>query len=130
MVIPSIAVALGAKVIEKHYTLNRNMSGSGHSFSIEPADLRKMVENIRLTETVLGNSEIKVYEAEEVARKNARRSLVADKDIKKGERIVDELIGVKRPGGGLSADLIDKVIGRIAKRDIKKDSQISFEQLE
>ena len=130
MIIPSLAVALGAKVIEKHYTFDRNMTGSGHSFSIDPTDLKKMVENIRLSEVVLGRQEIRVYGAEEAARKNARRSLVVTKDVKKGEKIMDSLIGIKRPASGISADLIDKVVGRIAKCDIKKDSQIMFEHLE
>lgn len=130
MIIPSIAVALGAKVIEKHYTLNRNMTGSGHAFSIEPKDLKRMVNNIRLTETVLGNNEIKVYEVEQPARQNARRSLVAKRDIKKGERIVDNLLSIKRPGTGLSPDLIEQIIGKIAKSDIKEDTQLTFEQLE
>lgn len=129
MIIPSLAAALGVKVIEKHYTLDRNMSGSGHSFSIEPDDLRKMVNNIRLTETVLGSEKIKIYGVEEAARKNARRSLVANRDIKKGKKIIDSLIGIKRPGTGLSPDLIDRVVGRIAKCDIKKDHQINFKQL-
>ena len=130
MIIPSIAVALGTKVIEKHYTLDRSMSGSGHSFSVEPKDLKKMVENIKLTEKILGNNEIKVYEVEKKARKNARRSLVATRDIKKGEKLIDVLVGVKRPDIGLSPNLIDKIVGKIAKSDIKKDSQITFEQVE
>lgn len=129
MVIPSIAVSLGAKVIEKHFTLNRDASGSGHSFSIEPKDLKKMVENIRLTEQVLGEGQIKVYDDEFMARKNARRSLVANRDIKKGEKITDDMVGIKRPSGGLSPDLIDKVIGRTAKRDIKENEHILLKRL-
>jgi sialic acid synthase SpsE len=130
MIIPSVAVALGARLIEKHYTLDKTMSGSGHSFSMEPEDVRKMVENIRLTETVLGSAEIKIYDSEQAARKNARRSLVASRDIKKGQKIVDDLIGIKRPAAGFSADLIDQVLGKTAKCDIKKDTYITFEQLE
>lgn len=130
MVIPSCAVALGAKLIEKHYTLDRNMTGSGHSFSVEPADLKKMVNNIRLTESVLGKSEIKVYEVEERARKNARRSLVAQRTIKKGEKIQSDMIGIKRPSGGLSPDMIDQVLNRIAKCNIKEDTQITLDKVE
>ena len=130
MVIPSVAVALGAKVVEKHYTLDRNMTGSGHAFSVTPDDLKKLIENIRITEQVLGSSKIAVYPEEEAARINARRSLVAERDIKKGNVITTDMIGIKRPGNGIPADRIDEVIGRIAKKDIKKDEQISFEQLE
>jgi len=130
MVIPSVAVSLGAKVIEKHYTLDRSMTGSGHSFSINPTDLKKMVDNIRLTEKVLGSAEIKIFDVEAPARTKARRSLVAEEDIEKGARITSELIGVKRPGTGLAPDRIDEVIGRTANVNIKKDAQIRLEELE
>ena len=130
MVIPAIAVALGAKVIEKHYTLDRSLTGSGHAFSATPDDLRKMVENIRITEQVLGSSKMTVYQAEEAARRNARRSLTAERYIKKGEVITSDLVGIKRPGTGIPANLIDKVIGRVAKRDIRKDEPFSLDQLE
>ena len=129
MIIPSIAVALGAQVIEKHYTLDKNMAGSGHSFSAEPDDFKKMAENIRLTESVLGEEQIKVYVAEEKARKSARRSLVADRQIKKGEVITSDLVGIKRPAGGMGASLIDKVVGKVALRNIKKDKQIKLEDI-
>lgn len=129
MILPSLAVALGAKVIEKHFTLDRNMPGIGHKFCIDPSDLRKMVDNIRLTEKALGCSEIKVYASEGSARKNARRSLVANRKIKKGEKLSDEMIGIKRPGTGLSPSDIDKVVGKIAKCDIEHDSQITWELL-
>ncbi len=129
MVIPSVAVALGAKVIEKHYTLDKKMTGSGHSFSAEAWDLKKMVENIRLTEVVLGRDEIKVYDVECAAKKSARRSPVANSNIKKGQRLTSELIGIKRPATGLSPGLIDKIIGKIAICNIKKDQQIKLKQL-
>jgi len=129
MIIPSIAVALGARVIEKHFTLDRNMTGSGHSFCTEAKDFKKMVQNIRLTEVVLGEEEIKVYKAEEKAFVNARRSLVADREIKKGEKITSDLVGIKRPAGGLCASLIDKIIGKTALRDIKKDERIKLEDI-
>lgn len=130
MVIPSVAVALGAKVIEKHYTLDRNMIGSGHAFSVTPDDLKKMVENIRLTELILGSSEICVYPEEEAARKSARRTLVAEVPIKSGDIITSEMLGIKRPGNGLPAHMIDTVIGKRARQDIKPDQQITLEMLE
>ena len=130
MIMPSLAVSLGAKVIEKHYTLDRSMTGSGHAFSVTPDDLKKMVENIRLTEQVLGSSEITVYPAEEAARNSARRSLVAEVRIKSGDIITSEMVGIKRPGGGLPAHLIDTVIGKRARQDIEPDQQITLEMLE
>lgn len=130
MIIPSVAVALGAKVIEKHYTLDRSMAGSGHAFSANPDDLKKMIENIRLTEHVLGSSEITVYQTEEGARASARRSLVVEVPIKKGQIITSDMIGIKRPGNGLPANMIDLVIGKRAKEDIAQDQQITLEMLE
>lgn len=129
MVIPSIAVAMGARIVEKHYTLDRTMTGSGHAFSIEPRDLKKMVQNIRLAEKVLGESEVKVYEYEKTARLNARRSLVAEVSIKAGETVTSEMIAVKRPGNGLAPDQIDFVIGKKIKTNIEKDDQILLDNL-
>jgi len=129
MIIPVVSVGAGAKVIEKHFTLDRSMSGSGHSFSMSPSDLKLMVENVRLAEEVLGSSQIRVYEAEEPARERARRCIVADRDISRGDLITNEMIGIKRPGTGLSPALIDQVVGRIARVDIGQDEQITLGQL-
>jgi len=130
MVIPSIAVALGAKIIEKHYTLDRTMTGSGHFFAVNPNDLRKMVQNIRLTETILGDGSLGVAESEQKAWQSARRSIVAEIAIKKGDKITSEMIGLKRPGGGLSADMTDSIIGKQAKLDIGPDQRITLEMVE
>ena len=130
MVIPSLGVALGAKVIEKHFTLDRTMTGSGHSFSVDPPLLQKMIQNIRLSELVLGNPGWEKIEAEENTKKSARRSLVADTYIKKGDVIKEKMIGVKRPSGGVSQKYIDEIIGKKAKRDIKIDEQIAWEDQE
>ena len=130
MIIPALAVAIGAKVIEKHYTLDRSMTGSGHANSVNPSDLKKMVENIRLAETVLGSPEVGILKCEEAARQNARRSLVSERLIRSGEKISDADIGIKRPGMGLPADRIDEVIGKIAKKDIEADQPIEIDVLE
>ncbi len=130
MVIPVIAVALGARVIEKHFTLDRSLTGSSHFLSIDPEDLAKMVTNIRLTERVLGKGELGVLTAEEVARTHARRSIVAETEIKEGDVIKNTMIGMKRPGGGLSPNMIDIVLGKKACCDIKPDEQILLDMLE
>ena len=96
MIIPSIGVALGAKVLEKHFTLDRKMTGSGHFFSVNPDDLSSMIYNVRLTELVQGNHEFRVEEVEQAARNNARRSLVASQAISKGTSITSNMVGVKR----------------------------------
>lgn len=130
MVIPSIAVSLGAKVIEKHFTLDRTMKGSGHSFSVDPSLLKKMVENIRLTEEVLGKGELRVSEAEQKTRENARMSNVAKRDIKKGEIIREDMLTLKRPGTGILPKFIDELIGKKARHDIYTDEQIKWEDVE
>lgn len=130
MIIPSLAVSLGAKVIEKHYTLDRNMNGSGHFFSVEPSDLEKMIKNIRLTESVLGDSAITPQDAEMNARENARRSIVANIKIKSGTIISSDMLGMKRPADGLPGYKIDSVIGKKAIIDIEVDQSIDFSMLE
>jgi len=130
MIVPSIGVALGAKVIEKHYTLDRTMTGSGHFFAVNPEDLKAMIANIRLTEMVLGDGKLGVADSEKKAWNSARRSIVAEVKIKKGQRIRSEMLAVKRPGNGLGAYKIDQIVGKRAGQDIEADQKISFEMLE
>jgi len=129
MMVPSIAVALGAKVIEKHYTIDRTITGSGHFFAITPDDLKKMVKNIRLTEALLGDGSICVTKTEKRAWNNARRSIVAEVPIPEGTIITSEMLGVKRPGVGLSPSMIEEIIGKKAAKDIKADAFITLDML-
>lgn len=130
MVIPSAAVALGARIIEKHYTLDCSLAGSGHFFAVDPNSLRKMVENIRLAQTVLGDGKLGVAESEKKAWMSARRSIVAEVPIPKGTIITSEMLGIKRPAGGLPANMIDTVIGKRACQDIKPDQAIDLDMIE
>ena len=130
MVIPSAAVALGARIIEKHYTLDRSMTGSGHFFAVDPDSLKKMVENIRLTQTVLGNGKLDVAESEKKAWSSARRCIVAEVFIPKGTVITSEMLGMKRPADGLPANMIDIVIGKRATQDIQPDQAIILDTIE
>lgn len=130
MIIPSIAVSLGAKVIEKHFTLDRAMTGSGHSFSVDPQALTKMIENIRLTERLLGKAEIAVAEAERNTRQSARMSVIASRDIEKGKIIEYGMLAVRRPGTGIFPKFMGKIIGRKAKRNIAADEQLNWVDLE
>ncbi|CAB1060692.1 N-acetylneuraminate synthase (EC [Olavius sp. associated proteobacterium Delta 1] len=118
MVIPSVAVALGAKIIEKHFTLDRSMTGSGHFFAVEPEDLCKLVRNIRLTETLFGDGSLGVADSEKEAWASARRSITAEIPIPKGRVITEEMLSMKRPALGLSPAIIDELIGKRAIRDI------------
>ena len=129
MVIPSVAVGMGAGIIEKHYTLDRTLTGSGHFFAVNPDDLKKMVDNIRLSESVMGDGRIGVAESEKKAWESARRSIVARVLIKKGDLIDSEMLSLKRPAGGLPANMLEKVIGKRAKMVIEPDQKIALEML-
>jgi sialic acid synthase SpsE len=124
------AVALGAKVIEKHFTLSRKMEGPDHAFAIELDELAKMVNKIRDIEGSLGDG-IKNGPREEEMEffKNARRSILSSRNISKGEIIKDIDIVVKRPGYGIEPSLINVVVGRTAKIDIEADSPITWDML-
>ncbi|GJM33457.1 MAG: N-acylneuraminate-9-phosphate synthase [Saprospiraceae bacterium] len=124
------AVSLGAKVIEKHYTLDRKMEGPDHIFAIEPSELKDMVEKIREIETGFGDGMKNGPRPEEMEfYRNARRSLIAARDIKKGELIRDEDIVVKRPGYGISPLQLPNVIGRRAAQDITFDEPITWKMI-
>ncbi|MEE9274081.1 MAG: N-acetylneuraminate synthase family protein [bacterium] len=130
MVIPALGAALGASAIEKHYTLDRSKTGSGHFFSVTPEDLKAMVANIRLAERVLGEGRLEVAEVEEAARGSARRSIVAERPIRSGEVIDSSMLGMKRPADGLPGWMIDQVVGKRAKRDIGADEALSLDIVE
>ena len=125
--VPIAAVALGATVIEKHFTLDRNMEGPDHKASLEPNELKAMVSAIRNIEKAVGGDGTKhVSESE---RKNiaiARKSIVAACDIKAGEIFTEENLTVKRPGCGVSPMRWEVVIGKKAKRDFKEDELIEL----
>lgn len=124
--VPIAAVALGATVVEKHFTLNKNMEGPDHKASLEPEELREMVKSIRNIEQALG-SEIKKPSASE--RKNidvVRKSIVAKCDIKAGETFTENNLTTKRPGTGISPMLWEQVIGKRAKRSYNMDEMIEI----
>jgi sialic acid synthase SpsE len=123
------AVALGASIIEKHITLDKNYQGPDHPFSLEPKELRQFVQAIRNTELLLGNSVKEVQESEEENHRIARRSIIAARDIKKGEEITANKLVVKRPALGLHPKYFDLVVGKKAKVDIKKDKWITWDCL-
>ena len=130
MVIPALGATLGAKIIEKHYTLDRSLTGSGHFFAVTLEDLTKMIANIRLAERVWGEARLAIAPGEEVPRASARRSIVAERLIRRGEVIESSMLGMKRPGDGLPGWQIDQVIGRRAKQDIEADQGLSLDMLE
>jgi N,N'-diacetyllegionaminate synthase len=120
------AVALGAEVIEKHFTLDRSMEGPDHRASLEPDELRMMIMAIRNVEKALGNGDKKPSPSERKNKVIARKSIVASRSIKKGDLFTAGNITVKRPGTGISPMKWDSVIGRKAPRDFKADEMIAL----
>lgn len=124
--VPIAAVAMGATIIEKHFTLDRNMEGPDHKASLEPDELKEMVNSIRNIEKALGAKKKEVSNSE---RKNiaiARKSIVAKCDIKKGEIYTVDNITTKRPGDGVSPMMWNEVLGRQAVRDFGEDEKIEL----
>ena len=124
--VPIAAVAFGASVIEKHFTLDRNLPGPDHKASLEPAELKVMVGAIRNIEKVLGDGEKKVTVSERANITVARKSIVAACPIKKGELLTEDNITVKRPGTGISPMRWNEVIGTAATKDYSEEEQISL----
>ncbi len=128
--IPIAAVALGACVIEKHFTLDKNLPGPDHRASLEPDELKRMIRAIRDVEKAMGSG-IKIPTAEEEENKKvARRSLVARVDIPMGAIITEEMLDMKRPGLGIEARYIERVVGAMAKANFRKDAIITWDKIE
>lgn len=124
------AVARGACIIEKHFTLSRSSEGPDHPFSLEPSELKEMCAAIRDTEALLGASVKKHTEAENELYRLARRSLVAAINIPEGTLVTMDMIEVKRPGFGISPRDMGLVAGKIASRDIEEDDILTWEMFE
>ncbi len=125
--VPIAAVALGASVIEKHFTLDKNLVGPDHSASLEPKEFRSMVESIRSIEVAMGNGIKKLSTSEKKNLKSIRKSIVASRFIKKGELFSEDNIDIKRPGDGVSPMKWDQVLGKIAPKIFEKDQLISLD---
>jgi len=125
--IPLAAVALGAKVIEKHFTLDKNMEGPDHAVSADSDDLERLVFGIREIEESFGTG-VKVPSKDEIEmRRSFRKSIVAIANIKKGATITPEMLSVKRPGTGISPKYFDFIAGRKAERNLSKDDLITMD---
>lgn len=122
--IPIAAAALGASVIEKHFTLDRNMAGPDHKASLEPQELAAMVQAIRNLERAMGDGIKKPSQSEMKNKEIARKSIVAAMSISKGDIFTEKNITVKRPGSGISPMRWDEVVGTAAQRDYAEDELI------
>jgi N,N'-diacetyllegionaminate synthase len=124
--VPIAAVALGASVIEKHFTLDKNMEGPDHKASLEPYELKAMIDAIRNIEKSLGDGIKKPSKSELKNKDIARKSIVAKRKIKKGEIFTEDNITVKRPGNGISPMRWYEVLGKVASRDYEEDELIEI----
>ncbi|MGI4814676.1 MAG: N-acetylneuraminate synthase [Janthinobacterium lividum] len=122
--IPIAATALGARVIEKHFTLDRSMQGPDHKASLEPYELTQMVQSIRRVASALGDGRKRPSASEIPNRLIARKSIVANRPIAKGELLSPDNLGLRRPGSGISPTQWDRVVGTPALRDYAADEQI------
>lgn len=126
---PCLAVALGARIIEKHITYNKSALGPDHYFSLDEQDLRQLVVDVRRSEVILGEKQKLVRPSEARGRVHGRPSLIAAKKILKGQKIVAEDIKICRPGTGMAPRFYEATIGRIAKTDINQNEPLLEEKL-
>jgi N-acetylneuraminate synthase len=129
IIVPIAAVSLGASVIEKHFTLSRELPGPDHRASLEPSELIEMVSSIRKLEEALGSDEKKPTQSEMKNMVIARKSIFISMDLVAGSELTKDSLVMKRPGDGISPMDIDKCIGRKLKYDLKTDSKLKWEDL-
>ena len=130
IIIPIAAVALGARLIEKHFTLDKSLPGPDHQASLEPEELKQMIKAIREVEKAMGDGNKVPTEEEKQIQKVARRSIVARVEISKGTSITEEMLDIKRPGTGVEPKYMNKVIGAVAKCRIEQDEPLTMNKLE
>ena len=125
--VPIAAVSMGASIIEKHFTLNRNMEGPDHKAALEPDELKKMVSSIRNIEVAMGDGIKRCMPSEEKVKKLVRKSIVANCDIRKGEIITEKMLTAKRLENGIEVKNMPFFIGKVAERDIIADELLTFD---
>lgn len=123
------AYMLGAEVIEKHFTLNKNLPGNDHYHAGDPDDFKKAISNFKWINKVLGSPEKTVLNCEVIPRREARRSLVLTRDMKAGDKIEKSDVMPKRPGTGISPEFMDIVVGRTVRLDLKEDTILSWNMI-
>ncbi len=128
--IPIAAAALGACVIEKHFTLDKNLPGPDHRASLEPEELKQMITAVRDIEKALGNGVKRPTKDEEENKKVGRRSIVARVDIPGGTVITEDMLDIKRPGTGLEPKYLGQIIGKVAGVKIKQDELVTWKALQ
>lgn len=124
------ASALGARIIEKHFTLDRNLPGPDHKASLEPADFSKMVLAIRNVEQALGDGVKRCMPSEESTRAVARKSIVMATSKKAGQQLTQEDLLIKRPGTGIEPKYFDDLVGKQLLKDVHEDSLLSWDDVQ
>jgi N,N'-diacetyllegionaminate synthase len=128
-VIPVAAVSLGARAIEKHFTLDKDLPGPDHRLSLDASEFKEMVTSIRMVEQALGDGVIAPRKSEAEAIRSGRRSIIAKKRIPAGATITQDMLKIARPGTGIEPRFIDIVIGRAAKKHISEDQALTWDKL-
>lgn len=123
---PVLSVGIGSRIIEKHFTLDKNLPGPDHKMATNPEEFNEMVKKIRLAEKMLGQKSLNYQKVEEKARIEFRRSIVAKKDLKKGTIITNDMLAFKRPGEGLKPYEKNNVIGKTLTKDILENEKITL----
>jgi len=118
------AVTMGACLVEKHFTLSKKLSGPDHMLSSDPQEFRELVSKVRIISKMLGNKKIHPGLEETKIRKKFRRSIVSNQIIKKGTKIKENMLALKRPGTGLHPKYLNKIIGKVSKKNFLKNEKI------
>ena len=129
-IIPVMAVAMGAEIIEKHFTLDKNMEGPDHKASLDVAELKEMVDSIRIVEEAMGDGIKQPAKSELSTRDVARKSIILTHAVPKGGVLTREDLGIKRPGNGLAPKYIDDLIGKKTLRKMESEELIAWEDVE
>lgn len=128
--LPIAAVALGACVVEKHFTLDKTLEGPDHKASLNPVEFKAMVDAIRNVEIAMGDGVRKFSENELEIKKIARKSIILNEDVSKGRSIEKKMLAIKRPGTGIAPKYLNQVIGRKVNQDLNKNAVLKWEHLE
>jgi sialic acid synthase SpsE len=128
--VSTVAAALGAVMVERHFTVDRTLPGPDHAASLEPQGLRKMIRDIRAVERAMGTGEKRILERELPIRRRLTKSIVATKDIPAGTLLQREMLCFKSPGDGLNPGYLERIIGKRVVREIKADTSIKKEDIE
>jgi N,N'-diacetyllegionaminate synthase len=129
MIVPEVAISLGAKLLEKHFTLDKKMKGPDHKLSASPIQMKELVQRVRQIEEIIGDGQKKPQKCEMEGLIAIRRSIITKKDLKKGETITVNSIKIARPAKGIEPKFFDKLIGRKILKNIPNNTPLKWNQI-